>query len=139
MKNIKTLLTASLIILAGFATEAHEGHDHDMPKGISAPKGGQIKAIDDNLIEVVSRGNELKIYFYDKELKPQDVAPFKVSAKVEKPRVKKQDDVSLNAAGNTFQAIYDATGLHRYTLILSVKSPKEDHADIVKFTIEPKK
>lgn len=135
MKQLLITLTVVLVCATGMA---HEGHDHDAPKGITAPKGGVIKGLEQTLIEVVNKGKDLKIYIYDTELKPLDAAQFKITAIAQKPRVKKQDEVKLTAAGNMLEATYDAQGVHRYTLILSVKDPKEDHADKIKFVIEPK-
>lgn len=132
------LLTLALVFTAsqGFA---HEGHDHDAPKAITAPKGGVIKSLEETNVEVVSKGNDLKVYLYDKELKPQDVGPFTVSAKAEMPRTKKTEDIVLKPMGNFFEATFDAKGIHRYTLLLSVKDPKTGHDDKLKFTIEPRK
>ncbi|MBY0554547.1 hypothetical protein K2P97_08460 [bacterium] len=136
---MKHLLIALMTGLLSITALAHDGHDHDMPKGLSAPKGGTIKAIERILVEVVSKGNDIKIYIYDKELKPQDAAQYNVTAVAQKPRVKKLDEVTLKATGNMLEATYDAGGTHRYTLVLKVKDPQEKHADTMKFVIEPKK
>lgn len=136
---MKHLLIALTLILLSVTASAHDGHDHDMPKGLSAPKGGTIKAIERILVEVVNKGNDIKIYIYDKELKPQDAALYNVTAVVQKPRVKKLEEVNLKATGNMLETSYDAGGIHRYTLVLKVKDPQEKHADTMKFVIEPKK
>jgi hypothetical protein len=104
-----------------------------------APKGGVIKSLEKTNIELVSKGKDLKIYFYDKELKPVDVATYTVSAMAEMPRTKKREIIVLKSAGQLFEASFDARGSHRYTLLLSVKDPQTDHADQLKFTVEPRK
>lgn len=139
MKTITQLLTACALTLTVFTASAHEGHDHDAPKGLVAPKGGQIKAIELTLIEVVTSGKNLKIYLYDKELKPQNAALYNVKAEAEKPRVKKRESVTLSVKDGIVEATYDAKGVHRYTLHITLKDPKESHTDTIKFTIEPKK
>ncbi len=131
-----TIFSLVFFSLTGFT---HEGHDHGAPKGIVAPKGGLIRALEQTIVEVVAKANTIKIYLYDRELKPLEVAPFTITAKAQKPRVKKKDDIILKPSGNYFEGTYDAGGIHRFTLLLSVKDPKEEHSDNLKYTIEPKK
>jgi hypothetical protein len=137
MKNTfaKIILAASLIVTP-FAL-AHEGHDE--PVSVQAPKGGVIKGIEDAYIEVVVKGKDVKIYFYDKDLKPQDVSTFKVSAVAELPRGKKAEPVTLKAQGTSFEASFDAKGAHRYSLVLTVVDAKHGHDDKLTFTVEPKR
>lgn len=139
MKKMTQLLTVFALTLTAFSANAHEGHDHDAPKGLVAPKGGQIKATELTLIEVVARGKNVKIYLYDKDLKPQDAALYNVKAEAEKPRTKKREPITLTLKDGAAEASYDAKGAHRYTLHVTLKDPKEDHSDTVKFTVEPKK
>jgi hypothetical protein len=136
---MKNLLTALFVTILTTVANSHEGHDHGVPKGIAAPKGGLIREIEKTYVEVVAKGNNIKIYLYDKELKPQNAELYTITAQAQKPRVKKIDEVKLTIANNILEATYDAAGIHRYTLILKVKDPKEDHADTLKFVIEPKK
>jgi hypothetical protein len=135
------LLTLTLIFTAS-QSFAHEGHGHDAPKSVKSNKGGVVKSLEETNIEVVSKGNKIEIYLFNKnetESKPLDVTPFKVSAKAEMPRTKKTEAIVLKPMGNFFEATFDAKGTHRYTLLLSVKDPKTGHDDKLKFTIEPRK
>ena len=136
MKKLFAIFAALLLSGNIFA---HEGHDHDGPVKVQAPKGGMIKMLDDSYLEVVNKGKTFNIYLYDKDLKPIDAKTFAITAKVQKPRGKTMEDVKLEAKDLNLEGSFDAKGIHRYTLILNVKSPKEEHADTVKFTIEPKK
>lgn len=138
MKLLLTLSLCGTFLLASLAG-AHEGHEHDMPQSIQAPKGGLIKAVEASYVEVVSRGNDIKIYIYDKSLKQQDLAPYKMTAQAEMPRTRQKTDIALKLNSNFAEATFDAKRTHRYTLILKVREPGEDHADTLKFTIEPKK
>lgn len=118
---------------------AHEGHDHDSPRVALAPKGGVIKSLEQTSVEVVTKGKELFIYFYDHDMKPQTAADYVVKAKAELPRTKKQEQISLTPKDTWFEASFDAKGSHRYTLVLTIKDPKTGHDGQLKYTIEPKK
>ena len=135
----RNLLIALALVTFGFAGHAHEGEDHDKPSTIQAPKGGSIKSLEQTHVEVVVKGKDIKIYLYDKDLKPQSVKNYTVSANAKMPRTKKIETVELKIQDQHFEATYDAKGMHRYTLILAVKDPKTVHDDKLNFTIEPKK
>lgn len=138
MKKVLVLLV-TISTLVGLQALAHEGHSHDSPKGLVAPKGGVIKSLEETLVEVVPKGNDLKIYLYDLESKEKSTTGFVVKASAELPRNKKKQEVVLTTKENHFEATYDAKGAHRYTLHLVVKDPKTGHDDKLQFTIEPHK
>ncbi len=137
MKQI--ILALGLTLTMSTVAIAHEGHDHDSPKMIQAPKGGVIKSLEETSVEVVSKGKDIKIYLYDKGMKPQNVSEFKVSAQAELPRAKKIEEVKLTVKDTHFEGSYDAKGLHRYTLIVAITDPKTGHPDKLNFTIEPRR
>lgn len=139
MKTIKTILTALALTFFASAALSHEGHNHDAPKGVTPQKGGIIKSLEQSYVEVVSRGQNVKIYFYDKELKQQDASTYTVTAKAKKPRVKQAETVNLKSGKEFLEATYDAKGVHRYTLELDIKDPKEAHSDKIDFVVEPRK
>ncbi|MBC7420631.1 MAG: hypothetical protein H7328_07880 [Bdellovibrio sp.] len=138
MKKINLLITF-LISMTGLVSLSHESHDHDQPLTVQAPKGGAIKSLEETYVEVLVKGKDIKIYLYDKELKPRMVKDFTIKAKIEMPRTKKTEVIKLSANEQYFQASFDGKGIHRYILHLSVKDPKTGHDDQLKFTIEPKK
>lgn len=137
------MFKVSLILcLVAHQVFAHEGHDHDAPTSVKALKGGIVKSLEETNVEVVSKGDSIRIYLFDKkasEPKPLDVRPFTLTAKAEMPRTKKTEEIILKPMGNFFEATFDAKGIHRYTLLLSVNDPKTGHDDKLKFTIEPRK
>lgn len=137
MKILTQVILAVLWI--SMSAFAHEGHDHDGPTTIQAPKGGVIKALDEARVEVVSKGKDIKIYFYNKDMSPAKVSDFKVVAKAELPRAKKMDIILLTPYENHFEAAYDAKGSHRYSLRLEITDPRVDHLYKLSFTIEPKR
>jgi hypothetical protein len=132
------LFTVGLIAFCPF-TFAHEGHDHDAPVQIVAPKGGVIRTLEKTNVEAVTRLNMVEIYLYDKTMKPLPVAGFVVSAMAELPRTRKLEKVDLVSKDHYLQALFDAKSLHRYTLLVTIKDPKTGHDDRLKFTIEPHK
>jgi len=138
-KSFLFAVTALLSVLLTSEVQAHEGHDHNGPAGVQAPKGGTIRGREEDFIEVVSKGKDIKVYFYDKDLKPLDPALFTTTAKVQLPRVKKTEDLALTIKDNALEGTYEAKKTHRYTLLLSVKNQKDDSPDTLKYTIEPKK
>lgn len=138
MKGIGFLILFSVFPFAF----AHEGHDHDAPAVAQAVKGGIVKELEKTRIEVVNQGKALKIYLFDREAEastPLKVQGYKVSAKAEHPRTKKQEEVVLKPMDTFFEAQYDVKGLHRYTLLLTVVDPRTGHNDKVSFVIEPGK
>jgi hypothetical protein len=138
MKKMMAILAAAAMSI-GVAAGAHEGHDHDMPSGKKALKGGILKSLEKTNVEVVSRQKNLKIYLYDQDMKPQAISGYQVTAKSENPRTKKLEDVLLTAGESFYEANYDAKGMHRYTLHVAIRDPKTGHDDKIKFTIEPRK
>ena len=134
-------LTAIIFLmpLTGEKAAAHEGHDHDAPQMIAAPKGGIIKSLEQTHVEVVSKGTAIRVYLYGKGMKPADATKYKVTARADLPRKKGSHDIKLAANGNAFEGAFDAGGAHRYTLALTIVDPKTGHNDKLTFTIEPRK
>ena len=140
LKNKITIFTAICALsLVAAVTHAHEG-GHDAPGLVQAPKGGEIKAIEEAYIEVLSQKNEVKIYFYQKDLKPfADLKKFTVSAEAQLPRTKIMTPLTLKESGGSLTTKFDAKGAHRYTLVLKVKDSSHGHDDRLNFTIEPRR
>ncbi len=130
-KNLATIL----FCLSSIQAQAHEGHDHGA-KLSQAPKGGIMRELETVNLELLSKGMTIKIYIYDKNMKPEDVAKFPVSATVTLPR-KTAESVPLVAKGDHWETEYNPKKAHRFTFILSIK--QGGHDDNVKFTVEPKK
>lgn len=137
MKKFKSI-TLTLLLFVGIA-RGHGGHDHDAPAKVAAPKGGFIRELENTYVEVVSKQKDLKIYFYDKELKPKNTEGFKVSLSAEIPRSKKIEPIENKFSESQIEAQYDAKNLHRYTLRMEITDPSTGHTDQLKFTIEPRK
>ena len=118
---------------------AHEGHDHDAPTTIKAPKGGVVKSLDASRVELVTKGKNIKIYLYDREMKPAAPEEFSVVAQAELPRSKKVEEIKLEPKDAFFEGTYDAKGAHRYKLKLEVTHSKTKQTDKLTFNVEPRK
>ncbi|WP_374029099.1 hypothetical protein [Bdellovibrio bacteriovorus] len=131
----------SLIAASFFAlpVSAHEGHDHDGPAMVQAPKGGVIKSLEEVHVEVVSKGKDIKVYLYNKDLKPADASQFKIKLKAELPRSKKTEELTYKTEAHHLEASFDAKGAHRYNLIVLITDAKQGHEDKLTFTVEPRK
>lgn len=136
MKMMFTVLPFLLLCSFGFA---HEGHDHDAPSMVQAPRGGMIKSVEDAHLEVILKKNDLKIYIYDKDLKVKDPKTVDLKAQTKLPRAKSAEALALTAQEDHFAASFDAKGAHRYSLVLTYKHPGDAHADKLTFNLEPKK
>ncbi|KHD90060.1 MAG: hypothetical protein OM95_00635 [Bdellovibrio sp. ArHS] len=133
----KWILT--LVLSLSLPAFSHEGHDHDAPGAVQAPKGGVIKSLEESHVEVVSKGSDLKIYLYSKDLKPAEASRFKIKLTAELPRNKKKESLEFKAQGNMLETHFDAKGSHRYTLTVQIVDSATGHDDALKFNVEPKK
>lgn len=136
---MRTILSALIFTFTALPATAHNGHDHDSPMAIQAPKGGTIKSLEKTRVEVAYKGQDIKIYLYDTEMKPKTVTGFNLTAQAELPRTKKTDTIPLTAKETWFEGRYDAKGIHRYTLHLDIQDPSTGHHDKLTFTIEPRR
>ncbi len=124
---------------AGLCAFAHEGHDHNAPGTVQAPKGGVIKTLEKTHVELVTKGSDLKVYLYEKDLKPKALKGFLLTATADLPRTKKPEPIVFITKDDHFEGVFDGKGAHRYTLNLTVVDPATGHRDKLNFTVEPKK
>ena len=139
MKHAFNIILAIGIALTGLNTMAHEGHDHDAPVSVQAPKGGIIRKLETHFVEVVAKDKDIKIYLYTQDLKAVEPKGFKVFIKAQLPRKKTQESLTLKTENGIMSTTFDAKGAHRYTLLVSVTEPNDPHQNTLKFNIEPKK
>lgn len=135
----KLVMALAFLGFCNTAIIAHEGKDHDAPTTIKAPKGGIVKALDQSRVEVLAKGKNIKIYLYDRDMKPAAINDFKIIAQAEHPRSKKVEDIKLDPKDSFFDGTYDAKGVHRYKLKLDVTHAKTGQTDSLTFNIEPRK
>lgn len=129
----KFILILSFIIT--LSSLAHEGHHHG-PSAVTPPKGGMINSLETVHLEMLQQGEMVKIYIYNKDLKPVAAKDYPVSATATRPR-QKTEDVKLITQKNHWEFNYDSKGAHRYKLVLTIE--QGGHKDKVHWNIEPKK
>ena len=137
MRNLAIVL--AFWAFSSAALVAHEGHEHDAPTTIKAPKGGVVKSLDASRVEVVTKGKNIKIYLYDQDMKPATAGEFSIVAQAELPRSKKVEEIKLEPKDSFFEGNYDAKGVHRYKLKLEVTHSKTGQTDKLTFNVEPRK
>lgn len=138
MKFLILLMTLTM----PFLVFAHEDHDHGSPKDARPLKGGLVQRLEEVHVEVVPRGNSVRIYLLDlksEKAKSMNFADFTISAKAELPRAKTSSTLKLEAKDGYYETTYDAKGAHRYNLVISLAHKPTNHADVLTFVIEPKK
>lgn len=132
MKQL-TLKMLSLGLFFALSTAfAHEGHDHGAPT-FQAPKGGVLKSASFGHFELVKKGSEAQIYWYDESGKQIETQDLQLTAELELPR-KKPTPLTLANNKTHWSAQIDAKGAHRFTL--KVNMQKGCEKDYVTFTIE---
>lgn len=114
---------------------AHEGHHHT-PATVAPPKGGVLRTLETIHLEMLQQGKKVKVYVYDKKLKPLQAKSYKASALAFRPR-KRAEKIELKEMGDHWEYQYDARGAHRYTFELDIE--QGGHKDKVKWNIEPKR
>jgi hypothetical protein len=141
MKKIIYLATLAISLLVSTPILAHEGHDHDGPSSFQPKNGGVVKSTEEVNVEVVTKDQNLEIYFYDNAGNPFDLTKLQFKAEAQLPKSKKKTAIALEQKATFQEAKFDAKGAHRYTLILHLTLKEENavHKDTLKFTIEPKK
>lgn len=107
------IMILSLISLSGFA---HEGHVHEA--AIEAPPhGGLLRDADPFKSEVVLNGDLVKLYIYDKNLKPVKLDKDVLKGEFLFPRDKKPKPVEFKRKGEFYEAALNGIKkVHRFDL-----------------------
>ena len=135
MKTLKSVVL-TVVILKSLVGLAHVGHDE--PKVLKPLKGGVIQSATDVNVEVVSKDRKLIFYVYNKAMKPVIMNDLQFNVSATNPKTKKTQELVLKATKEGLESEYDSTGLHRYTLNLSVVNKETNAADEIHLVIEPK-
>lgn len=120
-------------LLLSAAAFAHNGAHPDNPDVMNA-RGGVIKETATMHVEAVPAKKSAQFYFYDRKMKPIQVA--KVHAKARVASQQTSLNLVLEPKGDHFDAPYPREPLRRYQLIVVV-SDKTD--EVVIFDIDPTK
>lgn len=117
------LMLASLAIPLSLSSPglAHDGHSHEA-SAVAAPHGGSLRDAGELKGEVVITGDTIKLYIYDKHLKPITIDKNELTGEVQFPKEKKKPIV-LKKNGEVFEVtIKGISKLHRYDLHINVEN-----------------
>lgn len=126
------LITAMVVLvpLSSYAEAADASQ-------VKAPKGGEIKPIRDGYIEVVQGRGSIKIFLYDKNLKPEkQLKDFSIVAEVQRPYTKDLENLELRPTRGGFTASFDPSSDRKYNLDLGIANRRNGTADRTSFDLE---
>jgi len=123
---MKAHLQFRLFILAvlsiGVYSFAHEGHDH--APGHGAPHGGVVKEGKNFDLELVTQGQEIRLYPLDKKGQSILAQNLVISATAQPPKQAKAD-LRLVAEKEYFTAKADPKGSYRFELSVTATYQKQ--------------
>lgn len=124
----RKLILISALMLAATLSFAHDGHNHEAAVE-AAPHGGILRDAPPYKSEVVLNGDNVKLYVYDKALKPMEIKLQELSGDVQFPR-QKTKPVTFKKSGEVFVATIPGIGkVHRYDMHVFLDEKKTIKAD----------
>ncbi len=113
-------LSLSLMFCLSSAALAHDGHSHEASAQI-APHGGNLRDAGEIKGELVIKGDSVKLYVYDKHLKPIKLSAVELSGDVQSPK-EKSKPITLKKNGDIYEAtIKGISKVHRYDLHINIE------------------
>lgn len=119
MKNVLFVLALALCT----QIFAHEEHNHEAAVEV-APHGGVLRDARPYKSELVIQGELVKIYVYDKDVKPVAKEKLKsiIKGQLAFPKDKKKRDVVFKLSGDFYEArIPGIDKVHRYDLHVTLE------------------
>ncbi|WP_141731710.1 hypothetical protein [Oligoflexus tunisiensis] len=114
------LVSMSLLLGTAAPLMAHEGHNHEAAVE-AAPHGGTLRNAGDYKAEIVINGDNLKLYVYDKKLKPVKLEKAELTGDVQFPK-EKSKPVTFKKAGDYYEAtVKGITKVHRYDMHVNIE------------------
>lgn len=118
MKNV--LLVTSILFGAAGTLMAGDGHNHEAAVE-SAPRGGVLRNAGDYKAEIVINGDNLKLYVYDKQLKPIKMEKAEITGDVQFPK-EKSKPITFKKAGESYDAtVKGISKVHRYDMHVNLE------------------
>ncbi len=103
---------------------------------VKAPKGGEIKPMVDGYMEVVSDRDLIRIYLYDKKLKPEkQLKDVSIVAELQRATAKDHENLELKPATGGFVAKFDARENSKFYLDIGIVNRKSGSADRLSFDV----
>ncbi|HYX37749.1 MAG TPA: hypothetical protein VE954_32000 [Oligoflexus sp.] len=118
---MKTFLAlTSLLLGAAAPLMAHDGHNHEAATE-TAPHGGTLRNAGDYKAEIVINGDNLKLYIFDKQLKPMKLEKAELTGDVQFPK-EKSKPVTFKKAGEFYSAtVKGISKVHRYDMHVNLE------------------
>jgi hypothetical protein len=133
----KVALFASLIFALLGSAKIARALESPEDSRVKAPRGGDIKQIRDGYIEVVSNRKVIKIYLYDKKLKPEkQLKNFSIIAEVQRATAKEHENLELRPTDGAFTAKFDPGDTSKFYLDIGIANRKTGSADRTSFSID---
>ncbi len=109
------LVVTSLLLGITGQLVAHDDHHHEAAVE-AAPHGGNLRNAGEYKAEIVINGDHLKLYFYDKNLKPLKVDKSEIAGDVQFPK-EKSKPITFKKAGDYYETtIKGISKVHRYDM-----------------------
>jgi hypothetical protein len=118
---MKNILLVSFIVFGTAGTLcAGEGHNHEAAVE-SAPRGGTLRNAGDYKAEIVINGDQLKLYVYDKKLKPIQMDKAEITGDVQFPK-EKSKPITFKKVGESYEVtIKGISKVHRYDMHINLE------------------
>lgn len=119
---MKTLLVVSALVLSvPTLTMAGDSHNHEAAVE-AAPHGGSLRASGEYKAEIVINDDKLKLYIYDKKLKPKQLEKTVLTGGVQFPK-EKVKPISFKKNGDFYEStIKGISKVHRYDLHVNIEA-----------------
>lgn len=131
-RKILFTLTFSAISFYSYGSGGHgHGHTHNHEAAVEpAPHGGNLRGAGNFKAEVVLNGDNIKLYVYDKKLKPLTLKAKELKGDVQFPK-QKTKTVTFKQKGTTYETtIKGISKVHRYDLhVILEKDGKKTKVD----------
>lgn len=118
MKRLTVLIIATLFLAPSL--KAHEGHSHEAALE-AAPHGGILRDATPFKAEAVLNGDVVRVYVYDKKLKPLRLDKSEAKGEVHFPRQKAKPVTFKQRDGFYESTIKGISKVHRYDLHLNLE------------------
>jgi hypothetical protein len=118
---MKTVWIATMLMFGASAPlKAHDAHNHEAAVE-AAPHGGTLRNAGDYKAEIVINGDKLKLYVYDKQLKPVTLEKAELAGDVQFPK-EKSKPVTFKKAGEFYEAtVKGISKVHRYDMHVNLE------------------
>ena len=118
MKHL--LLATSIFFGATTNLMAGDGHNHEAAVE-AAPRGGILRNAGDYRAEIVINGDKLKLYVYDKQLKPITLDKAELTGDVQFPKEKRKP-ITFKKAGESYDVtVKGINKVHRYDMHVTLE------------------